>query len=76
MDRACRFVGTSHPRYKTGDIIEIRVGGDNNRKFNHTDAQWEALKIARLDTLKQNALNLDYFFLNHLTHKVLRELFT
>ena len=60
MDRACRFVGTSHPRYKTGDIIEIQVGDDNNRKFNHTDAQWEALKIARLDTLKQNALNLDY----------------
>ena len=60
MDRVCRFVGTSHPRYKTGDIIEIQVGGDNNRKFNHTDAQWEALKIARLDTLKQNALNLDY----------------
>ena len=60
MDRVCRFVGTSHPRYKTSDIIEIQVGGDNNRKFNHTDPQREALKIARLDTLKQNALNLDY----------------
>ena len=60
MDRVCRFIGESHHRFNKGDIIEVQVGGDSNRKSHYTDDQWEALKIARLDTLKQNALGLDY----------------
>ena len=59
MDRVCRFIGTSHPIYKTNDIIEIQNGGDN-RKPHYTDEEWEALKVSRLNTLKQNALGLDY----------------
>jgi hypothetical protein len=60
MDRVCRFIGVSHPIYKTNDIIEIQNGGDNNRKPHYTDDEWEALKVSRLNTLKQNALGLDY----------------
>ena len=56
MDRVCKFIGTTHPRYNNGDIIEIQHGGDTNRKSQYSDEEWEALKASRLDCLKQNAI--------------------
>ena len=56
MDRVCKFIGTTHPYYKNGDIIEIQHGGDDNRKSHHSDEEWEALKASRLDSLRQNAI--------------------
>ena len=59
MYRICRFIGTSHPVYKTNDIIEIQSGGDH-RMPNHTDEEWEVYKADGLDLLKQNALKSDF----------------
>jgi len=56
MDRVCKFIGTTHPYYKNGDIIEIQHGGDDNRKSHYSDEEWEALKTSRLDSLRQNAI--------------------
>ena len=56
MDRICKYIGNSHPRYNNGDIVEIQHGGDGNRKPHHSDEEWEALKVSRLDSLRQNAI--------------------
>ena len=59
MDRVCIFTGVSHHQFNTGDIVEVDLGGDDNRhlKPDLTDAEWEELKNDRLDTLRRNALS-------------------
>ena len=56
MDIVCKFIGTSTARFKTGDIVEVAQGADENRRLDHTDEQWQALKTSRLAMIKENAL--------------------
>jgi hypothetical protein len=40
----------------TGEVIHYQSGGDNNRKTGMSDSEWQELKDARLDTVRQHAL--------------------
>jgi hypothetical protein len=51
MDRYVRQISTNK-------ILQVQSGGDNNRKPKMSDADWDALKASRLDTLKQYGIKM------------------